>query len=68
LKAQAVLDDMRTLTGHAFYPHEFADGAAQMLLDNWSAVSAVANELVKHRRIEGTHPVKAPARPLLAEG
>ena len=52
-RANDVLDDMRTLTGFRFYAHEFAEGVVAMLLDNWSAVWALATELIATRRIEG---------------
>jgi hypothetical protein len=53
VRAQAVLDDMRRLTGHPFYPHEFAEAASAMLFEHWQAVSALAQVLVVRRRIEG---------------
>jgi hypothetical protein len=51
VRAQAVLDDMRRLTGHPFYPHEFAEAASAMLFEHWQAVSALAQVLVVRRRI-----------------
>jgi hypothetical protein len=53
VRTRAVLHDMRRLTGHPFYAHEFVDGAAAMLLDNWRGVSDLAQALVVRRRIEG---------------
>ena len=52
-RAEAVLADMKALTGFDFFPHKFVDGASAMLFEHWSAVSALASELVDHRRIEG---------------
>jgi hypothetical protein len=57
-RASAVLADLHRLIGHPFYPHEFADGAAQMLLDHWPSVSALARTLVAERRIEGSRAVE----------
>ena len=40
MRAQAVLDDLRRLTGFRYYAHEFAEAAAAML--NWRGVSELA--------------------------
>jgi hypothetical protein len=51
--AWAVLDDLWRTTGrhHALAP--LTDRARAMLTERWDAVSALAQELIEYRRVEG---------------
>jgi len=63
--ANDVLDDLWRLTGFRYYAHEFAEGVVAMLLDNWSAVSALAQALIQRRRLDGDEVEKIIDRSLI---
>jgi hypothetical protein len=54
-RAAAVLGDLRRLTGCRLDAQPFAERTLALLLDNWRAVEALADELIAYRRIEGPH-------------